>query len=186
MRFGDTVDYSGLQTVDLVEAQVSRIAACSSDARDPVSGRGQNQGRCSTRVQQLDRYAGQSNAGQEVEAPAAVGFCTYFKRDCLRKVGYFDEELFGKGYGEEIDFCQRAIQAGLRNVLCDDAYVVHHGNASFGPLGLKPNENSMLRLLAKHPKYQQEVMEFIQSDPLSSRRQQILDCLERADPKYNL
>ena len=67
----------------------------------------------------------------------------------------------------------------MRNVLCDDAYVVHHGGASFGPLGLKPDENSMSRLLARHPDYLRKVSEFIETDPLQARRQQILDCLER-------
>jgi hypothetical protein len=63
--------------------------------------------------------------------------------------------------------------------LCDNAYVVHHGGASFGPLGLKPDEKSMQRLLAKHPDYLRKVSEFIGSDPLAFRRQEILNCLER-------
>lgn len=113
------------------------------------------------------------------EMPTAVGFCMAISLRAIKLIGLFDEVTFGLGYGEENDFCQRAEQAGLRNVLCDDAYVVHHGGASFGPLGLKPDEKSMQRLLAKHPEYQSKVSEFIQKDPLAARRQQILDCLER-------
>jgi len=113
------------------------------------------------------------------EMPTAVGFCMAISWRAIKLIGLFDEVTFGLGYGEENDFCQRAEQAGLRNVLCDDAYVVHHGGASFGPLGLKPDEKSMQRLLAKHPEYQSKVSEFIQKDPLAPRRQQILDCLER-------
>lgn len=112
--------------------------------------------------------------------PTAVGFCMAISLRAIKLVGLFDELTFGLGYGEENDFCQRAEQAGLRNVLCDNAYVVHHGGASFGPLGLKPDENSMQRLLAKHPDYMSKVSEFIQTDPLADRRQEILDCLERA------
>ena len=115
------------------------------------------------------------------ELPTAVGFCMAISLRAIKQVGLFDEESFGRGYGEENDFCQRAEQAGFRNVLCDDAYVVHHGGASFGPLGLRPDENSMQRLLAKHPDYQRRVAEFIQNDPLAARRQEILDCLERSD-----
>ena len=114
------------------------------------------------------------------EMPTAVGFCMAISLRAIKLVGLFDEDTFGRGYGEENDFCQRAEQAGLRNVLCDDAYVVHHGGASFGPLGLKPDESSMQRLLAKHPEYQSKVSEFIQTDPLAPRRQEILDCLQRA------
>ena len=112
--------------------------------------------------------------------PTAVGFCMAISLHAIKLVGVFDELTFGLGYGEENDFCQRAEQAGLRNVLCDNAYVVHHGGASFGPLGLKPDENSMQRLLAKHPDYLNKVSEFIRTDPLAGRRQEILDCLERA------
>ena len=97
----------------------------------------------------------------------------------IARIGLFDEAAFGLGYGEENDFCVRATQAGFRNVLCDDAYVAHHGGASFGPLGLQADAQSMQRLLAKHPDYQHRVDEFIRRDPLSIRRQQILRCLER-------
>lgn len=114
------------------------------------------------------------------DMPTAVGFCMAISSNAIRRVGLFDDATFGSGYGEENDFCQRAEQAGMRNVLCDNAYVVHHGGASFKPLGLKPDENSMQRLLAKHPDYQQKVAEFIKADPLAPRRQEILACLERS------
>jgi len=113
------------------------------------------------------------------EMPTAVGFCMAISLRAIKMIGLFDEATFGRGYGEENDFCQRAEQAGLRNVLCDDTYVVHHGGASFGPLGLRPDEESMQRLLAKHPDYLRKVSQFIKTDPLEPRRRQILDCLER-------
>jgi len=114
------------------------------------------------------------------EMPTAVGFCMAISLSAIKKIGLFDEATFGRGYGEENDFCQRAGQAGFRNVLCDDAYVVHHGGSSFSPLGLKPDETSMQRLLAKHPDYQRLITEFIQADPLAGRREEILHCLETA------
>jgi len=114
------------------------------------------------------------------DMPTAVGFCMAISLRAVNKVGFFDEATFGRGYGEENDFCQRVEQVGFRNVLCDNAYVVHHGGASFGPLGLKPDEKSMQRLLAKHPDYHRIVSEFIRTDPFAPRRQEILDCLEQA------
>lgn len=108
------------------------------------------------------------------QMPTAVGFCMAISQNALEQIGGFDEATFGLGYGEENDFCQRAEQAGLKNVLCDDAYVVHHGGASFSPLGLKPDENSMQRLLNKHPDYQTKVSDFISADPLKARREQVL------------
>lgn len=114
------------------------------------------------------------------DMPTAVGFCMAISKRAIDKLGMFDEETFGAGYGEENDFSQRAEKAGFRNVLCDNAYVVHHGGASFEPLGLEPGEESMQRVLSKHPDYQKKVTDFIQADPFAPRRQKILRCLERS------
>lgn len=65
------------------------------------------------------------------EIPTAHGFCMYIKRQALDKVGYFDEENFGKGYGEENDFSFRCFKYGYRHLLCDDTYVLHKESQSF-------------------------------------------------------
>lgn len=113
------------------------------------------------------------------DIPTAVGFCMAIARQAIDRIGLFDAELFGKGYGEENDFCMRARAAGFRNVLCDDVYIVHLGGRSFGPTGLKPGEESMRRLLSRHPDYLALVEDFIGRDPLAPRRQAILDALRR-------
>lgn len=107
------------------------------------------------------------------EIPTAVGFCMGISKAAVDAVGLFDDAHFGKGYGEENDFCLRARSSGFQNVLCDDTYVVHHGNRSFGPLGMKPDDNSMRRLLERHPGYQAEIDAFIQEDPLAAIRQRL-------------
>lgn len=119
------------------------------------------------------------------ELPTAVGFCMAIARHAIERIGCFDEALFGRGYGEENDFSMRARAAGMRNVLCDDVYVVHLGGRSFGPLGLKPDAGSMERLLSRHPAYLERVQAFIAEDPLAGRRQAILDALERAGVRLN-
>jgi len=63
--------------------------------------------------------------------PTAVGHCMYIKRSALNLAGYFDT-TFAKGYGEEVDFSQRVIRFGLKNILADDVFVFHKGEASFG------------------------------------------------------
>jgi len=63
--------------------------------------------------------------------PVANGFCMFIKREVLDTIGYFDAETFGRGYGEENDFCYRALQAGYCHVMCDDTYIYHSGTASF-------------------------------------------------------
>ena len=107
------------------------------------------------------------------EVPTAVGFCMYLRRACLDEIGAFDEQAFGKGYGEENDWCMRAIQAGWRHVLCDHAFVAHQGNASFGPLGLSPGGQAMATLLERHPDYLERVQAFIAADPMAERRREI-------------
>jgi len=114
------------------------------------------------------------------DLPTAVGFCMAISRGALEQLGSFDEEAFGRGYGEENDFSMRAQQVGKRNVLCDDVYVVHLGGRSFGPLGLKPDESSMQRLLAKHPTYLEQVHAYIEQDPLAPRREELIRALGQA------
>ena len=113
------------------------------------------------------------------EIPTAVGFCMYITRKAIDLIGYFDVETFGHGYGEENDFSMRARSAGLRNVLCDNAWVGHVGNQSFGPRGLQPGIEAMDRLLQKHPKYLELVNDYIHEDPLQKRRMEIVHQLER-------
>lgn len=114
------------------------------------------------------------------ELPTAVGFCMAVSRAAITALGRFDEAQFGVGYGEENDFSMRARAAGWRNVLCDDVYVVHVGGRSFAPKGLRPGEESMRRLLERHPGYLAEVESFIAADPLRIRRQGLVAALRDA------
>ena len=107
------------------------------------------------------------------ELPTGVGFCLFIRRAALRAVGEFDAATFGRGYGEENDFCLRAAGLGWRNVLCDDAYVVHIGNASFGPSGERAGGENMRRLVVRWPHYQQQIAEYIMADPLRPLRERI-------------
>ncbi len=114
------------------------------------------------------------------DLPTGVGFCLYLRRRALAELGLFDEARFGHGYGEENDFCMRAAAAGYRNVLCEDAYVVHLGGRSFGPKGLAPGGDNMERLLERHPDYAERVAAFIRADPLKALRERIVTALDGA------
>lgn len=111
--------------------------------------------------------------------PTAVGFCMLITKKAKKQVGYFDENHFGHGYGEENDYSLRVEKAGLINILCDNAYVIHVGNESFRDLGLKPNEVTMKRLLEKHPSYSETISNYIKNDPLAPVRIGILDVIKR-------
>jgi GT2 family glycosyltransferase len=63
--------------------------------------------------------------------PTAVGHCMYVRRDVLDLIGPFDD-AFSPGYGEEVDFSQRAVAHGFRHVCADDVFTYHRGGGSFG------------------------------------------------------
>jgi GT2 family glycosyltransferase len=131
-------------------------------------------------VEAVAAVIGRAGMATYPEIPTAVGFCMAISRTAIETLGLFDEQVFGLGYGEENDFSQRAITAGLKNVLCDDVYVAHVGGSSFLPRGLAPNETSMQRLLSRHPGYLAIVEQFIAADPLSGRREELLEAVYEA------
>ncbi|WP_353571695.1 glycosyltransferase [Candidatus Albibeggiatoa sp. nov. BB20] len=59
------------------------------------------------------------------------GFCLFIKRQLIQQIGYFDEESFGAGYGEENDYCIRARQAGWQLAVADDTYIYHAQSKSY-------------------------------------------------------
>lgn len=63
--------------------------------------------------------------------PVAMGFCMYIKREVINYVGLFDAQTYGRGYGEENDFCYRLEQLGYYHVMCDDTFIYHRGKMSF-------------------------------------------------------
>ena len=101
------------------------------------------------------------------EAPTGVGFCLYVTRDAIRRLGGFDAEVFGDGYGEENDFCRRAIAAGMVNLIADDTFVYHQGGASFGPSKGARVEANLARLRARHPGYDGAIERYYRDHPLA-------------------
>jgi GT2 family glycosyltransferase len=125
----------------------------------------------------LDRWAqacSEACHGEYPQLPTGVGFAMAIRREALDRIGGFDAATFGRGYGEENDFCLRAEGHGYRNVLCADAFVAHEGGASFGPEGLAPGGGNLARLLARYPDYNRRVAQFIMDDPLQPLRARIL------------
>jgi O-antigen biosynthesis protein len=112
----------------------------------------------------LDLMAAAINRNHSIEVPTGVGFCMYITREALRKTGLFDVETFGRGYGEENDFCVRASQVGMRNLHALDVFVYHAGETSFGENASNAKRSGLNALVAKHPDYLNQVHNFIELD----------------------
>ncbi len=83
---------------------------------------------------EIDGWAGalaESAARLYPEMPFLNGFSLLIRREVIDAIGYFDEDAFGAGYGEENDYCLRARAAGWRLALADDAYVFHAQSRSY-------------------------------------------------------
>ena len=106
-----------------------------------------------------------ANAGRRIDIPTAVGFCMTISRACLDKVGSFDVERYGAGYGEEVDFCMRAARAGFRNVLAGDVFVLHAGEVSFKGAGAERRAKAQAMVDELYPEFQQRLAEFVPNDP---------------------
>lgn len=105
-----------------------------------------------------------------IEAPTGVGFCMYIRRACLNEVGILNEEKFGRGYGEENDFCQRALKSGWLNLISPNLYAFHEGGVSFSS-DKHALVNSAIRVIQDlHPNYHLDVHKFIKDDPLKHAR----------------
>jgi GT2 family glycosyltransferase/glycosyltransferase involved in cell wall biosynthesis len=108
--------------------------------------------------------------GSWPDLPTGVGFCMLLSRAAIHTIGEFDEATFGRGYGEENDWCQRALKAGWRNVLCTSAYVMHTGSQSFSDAKKALVATNIGKLNRKHPGYDVDVQRFIARDPIAPYR----------------
>jgi len=115
------------------------------------------------------------------DLPTGVGFCMFIRRKAIDALGTFDM-AFGAGYGEENDFCLRAARAGWRNVLADDAFVLHVGGQSFAGRKAELGSRNLERLLERYPHYEGMVSRYIAADPLRPLREAALTRLDTYAP----
>ena len=64
-------------------------------------------------------------------AESLNGFCMMFNSESVIEIGLFDTDAFPRGYGEELDWCIRAIDAGYSLGVALDTYVYHAKGKSF-------------------------------------------------------
>jgi len=117
----------------------------------------------------LAAIARKENVGTAIDVPTAHGFCMLLTQEALQRVGIFDE-AFGRGYGEENDFCARAADIGFRNVAAGGAFVEHRESVSFAEEKLVLRQQNMDRIRKMYPEYMSLIEDFERHDPLRSIR----------------
>jgi tetratricopeptide (TPR) repeat protein/GT2 family glycosyltransferase/glycosyltransferase involved in cell wall biosynthesis len=138
-------------------------------------------------LEELAKIFYQVNKENIVQVPTGHGFCLYIRRDALREVGYFDAETWGKGYGEEVDWCQKALDLGWRHVAATGVFVQHVGSQSF--VGDKTDllNNSLSLMREKYPEYDIVIQKFLQLDPFAEIRRNVdMARLKRSRDRFIL
>lgn len=124
-----------------------------------------------------------ANGDQVVEAPTGHGFCLYIRHECLVQTGTLRDDVFGRGYGEENDFCLRARHLGWRSVITSGTYVAHIESQSFTDSKEQLVSRNLKTLNFLHPGYDRQIQQWIAKDPLAPARQRIMRELWR---RYHL
>ena len=117
-----------------------------------------------------------ANGTEAVDMPNGVGFCLYVTRACLDRVGALPE-LYARGYYEDVEFCLRAREAGLRSVCATGVYVVHAGAQSFGGDKRALVLRNLSILEGRFPEYTPECAAYLAADPLGPARAAIEERL---------
>ena len=119
----------------------------------------------------IDKTAAEFFPGADLgDAPTGVGFCMAMNIEYLRKLPRFDTG-FGRGYGEEVDWSQRARRIGGRHLGNAGLFVEHRGGTSFG----SSEKQKLIRkngevISRRYPRYDADVQDFIRLDPLNTPR----------------
>jgi GT2 family glycosyltransferase/glycosyltransferase involved in cell wall biosynthesis len=113
------------------------------------------------------------------ETPTGSGFCLYVKRAVIESVGEFDAEAFPRGYGEENDFCMRALRHGWRHVVDGTTFIHHERESSFGAAKAALSAAARARLDERHPDYTARVRAFVASAEMDEIRDRAGMVLER-------
>ena len=122
---------------------------------------------------ELDEFARACNRGKSSVLPTGVGFCFYMRREVINKIGDLDAAAFPRGYGEENDYCMRALKAGFKNIFAHDIFVYHTGQISFASFAASSFGPGRTALVRKHPDYPLRVQRYCNADPAREVRMRL-------------
>ena len=103
-----------------------------------VSGTQLIEGLTFNSLEEINAYSrdlARRDAGKRRDVARLVGFCLLIRDRVVRELGGFDEG-YGTGNFEDDDYCLRALRAGYRLVVAEDAFVFHYGSRTFLGMGI--------------------------------------------------
>ena len=125
-------------------------------------------------VDQVDRYFREIRSIYTT-IPAGSRFCMALNKNAIKEVGLMDHKTFGKGFGEDIDWCRRAVQKGFRNVIVENLYVYQGiDQALFADDRRMQRQINQEKLVVKHPNLHEVLEQFDFNDPLEPIRSYVL------------
>jgi GT2 family glycosyltransferase/glycosyltransferase involved in cell wall biosynthesis len=134
-------------------------------------------------VEAMDALVQRTSLRRYPRVPTVVGFCMLLTRRAIDDVGVFDP-VFGRGYAEEVDWCQRAWARGYESAICDDLYVYHRGEVSFSqvPQAQALRQHNERLLGERWPAYAAAAQGYSARNPLRCQQQRIFEALRREPP----
>lgn len=93
------------------------------------------------------------NKDETAEVDAVSGACMMIRREVIKQIGLLDEDCFA--YGEDIDYCLRAKQAGWKISYYPEAKIIHYKGK--GGSGVKPMRSIVEYHRAMHVYYRKHL-----------------------------
>ncbi|MRX52187.1 glycosyltransferase [Paracoccus sp. S-4012] len=118
----------------------------------------------------IDAAARDLSCNAHAVLPTGVGYCMAMSRKALQLAPRFDS-VFGRGYGEEVDWCRKTAAAGMVHLGIGNLFVEHRGGQSFGNQAKATALEASARIIsARYPDFDEAVRDFIAADPLLTAR----------------
>ncbi len=123
-------------------------------------------------IDSVSRLVSTINGGY-VDVPTGNGFCLYIKRELINDIGNFDKDKFPRGYGEENDFCMRALEHGWTNIVDTKTYIYHKRSASFKESKYQLIKEGRTEVVKTYPEYEGAIKAIGGSKKFKSIREKI-------------
>lgn len=164
---------SGLTTVAYSSGEIGTVTAMSDNAGAfsfPVANQRNEKPEAVSHDLWASCVVNVTKYSPPIEVPTGNGFCLFIKREVIKKIGDFDVVAFPRGYGEENEFCMRALANGFKSVISPLSYVFHERSKSFGASKEANIQAGAAALDKMYPSYKAKVRKAFAADGIVKLR----------------